>query len=235
MRKVAFLVANDTFPEDPSIPPLRFTQSDASELAKVLEDSETCGFESKLYLNESSGKVLADLEQISGELEADDTLLFYYAGHGKLRRDGQLCLASKDTTMAQLGARSIRAREVLGYLQESHARRRLLILDCCQSGAIGREFRGNDVQSSLAGLADSCGSYILTASTAIQLAEERERDGHGVFTKALIDCLRAGGKETITVNDWYEFAYGQLKALANQTPLKWGVRGAGSLVRNREF
>jgi uncharacterized caspase-like protein len=227
MRKVAFLVANGTFPEDPSIPPLRFTQNDAEGLSEVLGDPETCGFETRLFLNETSQKVLADLEQISGELESDNTLLFYYAGHGKLRRDGQLCLASKDTTMAQLGARSIRAREVLAYLQESHARRRLLIFDCCQSGAIGREFRGNDLQSSLAGLADSFGSYILTASTAIQLAEEREKDGHGVFTKALIDCLTDGGKESITVNDWYESAYKQLRALANQTPLKWGLEEQG--------
>ncbi|MGH9428332.1 MAG: caspase family protein, partial [Terriglobia bacterium] len=214
-------------PEDPSIPPLRFTQNDAEGLKQVLEDPETCGFETRLYLNEISQKVLADLEQISEELEADDTLLFYYAGHGKLRRDGQLCLASSDTTMAHLGARSIRAREVLTYLQESHARRRLLILDCCQSGAIGREFRGNDLQSSLRGLADSFGSYILTASTAIQLAEEREKDGHGVFTKALIDCLREGSKESITVNDWYEYACSCLKGIANQTPLKWGLQEQG--------
>ncbi len=227
MRKIAMLVTNDTFPEDSSIPPLRFTQNDASELKEILDDPETCGFETKIYLNESSQKVLADLEQISGELQSDDTLLFYYAGHGKLRRDGQLCLASKDTTMANLGARSIRAREVLNYLQESHARRRVLILDCCQSGAIGREFRGDDLQSSLAGLADSFGSYILTASTAIQLAEEREKDGHGVFAKALIDCLRVGSRESITINDWYEYACSCLKGVANQTPLKWGLQEQG--------
>ncbi|MGH6936112.1 MAG: caspase family protein, partial [Methylocella sp.] len=63
MRKIAMLVANNTFPEDSSIPPLRFTQNDASELKEVLEDPETCGFETKIYLNEASQKVLADLEQ----------------------------------------------------------------------------------------------------------------------------------------------------------------------------
>src|ERR1700730_1561499 len=211
MRKVAFLVANDTFLEDESIKPLRFAQNDAEGLKKILDDPETCGFETKIYLDENSQKVLADLEQISGELEPDDTLLFYYAGHGKLRKDGQLCLASKDTTKANLGARSIRAHDVLYHLQESHARRRVLILDCCQSGAIGGLFRGNDLQSSLAGLADSFASFILTASTAIELAEEREKDGHGVFTKALIDCLRDAVKESITVNDWYEYAYRRLR------------------------
>src|SRR5437762_386392 len=114
MRKIAMLIGNDTFPEDASIPPLRFTQNDALELKEILDDPETCGFETKIYLNETSQKVLGDLEQISGELGQDDTLLFYYAGHGKLRRDGQLCLASNDT-MANLGARSMRARAVLYY------------------------------------------------------------------------------------------------------------------------
>jgi uncharacterized caspase-like protein len=230
MRKVAFLVANDTFPEDASIPALRFAQNDAEGLKEILDDPETCGFETKIYLDENSQKVLADLEQISGELEPDDTLLFYYAGHGKLRKDGQLCLASRDTTMANLGARSIRARDVLYYLQESHARRRVLILDCCQSGAIGREFRGNDLQTSLASLADSFGSYILTASTAIQLAEEREKDGHGVFTKALMDCLREGRKERITINDLYEYAHSRLKVSAKQTPLFWALQQEGTAV-----
>jgi uncharacterized caspase-like protein len=186
MRKVAFLVGNDTFPKDPSIPLLHFTQNDACELGAILADKEICGFETKLYLNRTSREVLTDLEQISGELESDDTILFYYAGHGRVRKDNQLYLYSKDTIIASLGATSIRARDVLAFLQESFARRRVLILDCCQSGAIGRafsQFRGDDVESSLAALADSFGCYILTASTAIQLAEEREKDGHGVYTK----------------------------------------------------
>src|ERR1700730_13793668 len=83
MRKIAFLVGNDTFPKDPSIPPLRFTQNDARELAAVLEDPETCGFETRLYLNRPSQEVLIDLNLISEELQQDDTLLFYSAAHGK--------------------------------------------------------------------------------------------------------------------------------------------------------
>jgi len=226
MRKVAFLAGNDTFPKDPSIPPLRFTQNDARELAEILEDPETCGFETRLYLNRPSQEVLSDLDQISGELGQDDTLLFYYSGHGKLRGN-ELCLVSNETTTTRLGATSIRARLVLTYLQESLARRRILILDCCHSGAIGSIYRAVDSKSALDGLADSFGSYILTASTTIELAEEREKDGHGVFTKALIDCLRDGVKESITVNDWYEYAYRRLRVVANQTPLKWGLQEEG--------
>jgi hypothetical protein len=50
MTKVAFLVGNDTFPEDPSIPPLRFTQNDACELGEILADEEICCFENKALL-----------------------------------------------------------------------------------------------------------------------------------------------------------------------------------------
>ncbi len=126
-----------------------------------------------------------------------------------------------------LGATSIPAREVLDYLQDSRARRRILILDCCHSGAIGKVYKGGDADSALAGLADGFGSYILTASTTIQLAEEREEEGHGVFTKALIDCLREGAKDSITVEDWYGYAYERLKMGAKQTPLQWGLQKEG--------
>ncbi|MGA7386032.1 MAG: caspase family protein, partial [Methylocella sp.] len=229
MRKVAFLVGNDTFPRDPSIPPLRFTQNDARELAEVLEDPETCGFETRVYLNRPSQEVLTDLEQVSGDLGQDDTLLFYYSGHGKLRGN-ELCLVSNESITTSLGATSIRTRLVLEYLQGSLARRRILILDCCHSGAIASFYKTVDSKSALDGLADSFGSYILTGSTAIQLAEEREKEGHGVFTKALIDCLREGEKERITINDLYEYAHLRLKISARQTPLFWALQQEGTPV-----
>jgi hypothetical protein len=70
-------------------------------------------------------------------------------------------------------------------------------------------------------LAHSYGSYILTASTAIQLAEETDRQkGNGVFTKALIDCLHEGLKESITIDDLYNYAFKRLRDSANQTPKK---------------
>src|SRR3984893_17003127 len=217
MRKVAFLVANDMFPEDPSIPPLRFPQNDAQKLAEVLKDPDTCGFEARHYLNTPSLEILSDLDEISRELAQDDTLLFYYSGHGKLSGN-ELCLVSKETRTARLRATSIKASEVLGYLQESSARRRILVLDCCHSGAMANIYKGGDAESALNGLAYSYGTCILTASTAIQWAEEREKDGHGVFTKALIDCLCEPLKERITVDDWYNFAFNRLKISGNQTP-----------------
>jgi uncharacterized caspase-like protein len=119
------------------------------------------------------------------------------------------------------------------HFSRSFARRRVLILDCCQSGAIGRAFtpfRGDDVESSLATLADSFGCYVLTASTAIQLAEEREKDGHGVYTKALIDCLRDGPKDRITITDLHAYADVRLKISATQRPRLWTIEQEGQPI-----
>jgi uncharacterized caspase-like protein len=229
MRKVAFLVGNDTFPNDPSIPPLRFPRNDAKELGEILADQETCGFETKPYLNESSQSVLGDFEETTLELAKDDSILFYYSGHGIMSPENDLCLASKETKRSRLSATSIEAERVLRFLQRSHAKRRVLILDCCHSGAIGSIFKRGDTDSSLTALAHSFGTYILTASTAIQKAEEREKEedsesgrGNGVFTKALIDCLREGANETVTVDDLYKYAFKRLKETSNQTPKKLG-------------
>lgn len=191
MRKVAFLVGNDTFP---TIPSLRFPQNDVNDLAEILGDRETCGFETKLYLNKSSQTVLGDFEETSQGLEEKDTILFYYAGHGILRGT-ELCLASIETKNKRHGATSIEAKKVLEFLRESNAKRRVLILDCCYSGAIGTPYRGGNAEDALTASAHSSGTCILTASTAIQRAAERENEeqtdrqkGNGVFTKALIDC-----------------------------------------------
>lgn len=87
MRKVAFLVGNDTFPQDSSIPSLRFPLYDAKDLEEILGDKDSCGFETKLYLNKPSQTVLGDFEETTtrADLTKNDTILFYYSGHGILR------------------------------------------------------------------------------------------------------------------------------------------------------
>jgi uncharacterized caspase-like protein len=189
MRKIAFLVGNDTFPEDSSILRLRYPQCDAKDLAEILGNKDTCGFETKLYLNKSSQDVLGDFEETTraGDLTKNDTILFYYSGHGILW-ENELCLASIETKRARLNATSIEAGKVLKYLQRSYAKRRVLILDCCHSGVIG--FKGGDTDNTITRLADSYGTFILTASTANQYAEEKEKEEAGTNGRAMASSPR---------------------------------------------
>jgi hypothetical protein len=64
---------------------------------------------------------------------------------------------------------------------------------------VGEGFRGGDIAAGLGDLArQNAGTYILTASTAIQLAEERESaasDGNGIFTKYFIEAQKRSKSE----------------------------------------
>ena len=67
-------------------------------------------------------------------------------------------------------------------------------------------------------MAKRYGTYILTASSASETA--REKDGHGVFTEALLDCFQEGGKdgkESLTITDINSFVHKRLRGLP-QTP-----------------
>jgi hypothetical protein len=66
------------------------------------------------------------------------------------------------------------------------------------SGARGglTEFK---LDNKIANLEANYGTYILAASSATERAVEREKDGHGIFTKALLDGLKQHSQETLTI------------------------------------
>ena len=119
-----------------------------------------------------------------------------------------------------------------------------MVLDCCHSGAIGQEFRGGDVASGLSDLAKNTGTYILTASTAIQLAEEREtvgthgKSGNGIFTGYFIEALETGAIECcdsddITIDAVYDYIQRRIPSEASQQPQRFVIGGAGQFVVGR--
>jgi hypothetical protein len=189
--------------------------------------------------NEEHYSILMKLEQAVYQLGSSDKVLFYFAGHGKRsRRSGLPYLVASNTISEALNATGIAVDTILRILRESNCRQRLLILDCCHSGAVGEIFRGSDVGDSIATLARSTGTYILTASTGIQTAAERETDvgdgGSGVFTRFLVEGLETGEAQTsrdgeiITVDDLYDYVRAKVIINSPQEPQKYVLDGAGT-------
>ena len=68
------------------------------------------------------------------DVEADDTLLFYFSGHGDLQGDlPYLCVKESEPRFLDDTAFSIRQR-LANYVALSQSRRKLIILDCCFAG-----------------------------------------------------------------------------------------------------
>lgn len=78
--------------------------------------------------------------------------------------------------------------EVLAIANQSKVKNKIILLDCCHSGALGSPSLAG---GTIAQLAE--GLTVLTASTAVEAAVENE--GAGVFTSLVVDALQGGAAD----------------------------------------
>ncbi len=123
----------------------------------------------------------AVLQALASLFRYDDTVLFYFSGHGVKTANGTTILLPSDPEGRQQG---IYLQELLDMANGSNARQVVLILDCCFAGAIGEEFI--DLQRMWL----RPGVTVLAAASPDQFAFAR--DGHSVFTRALLLGLEGG-------------------------------------------
>src|SRR5262249_32872198 len=240
-RDIAILVGVGSF-DDPSFKQLRFCKNDVDDLARALSNPEMAQFEIIKLHEPKRDEIVATLDKCASKLRPENKLLFYYAGHGKRSSGGKLYLIAKDSKLETLRATGVPIDQILDIMQESHSSQRVMILDCCHSGAVGGQFRG-EIADNLQELARARGTCILAASTGIQLAEEREAmaengKGNGIFTRYLVEGLDSGlavvgGAEYVTVDSLYDYAFQRVVTTSTQTPMKWIIGGIGSIVLGR--
>ena len=116
----------------------------------------------------------------------DEIALLYFTGHGYIESSGgYLCPSDTET-----GDDGISLADVMTWANKSAARNKVIILDSCHSGVVGKNPIAPVVELSE-------GVTILTASTEEQYANEK--NGSGVFTTLLVDAL--GGAAANLIGD----------------------------------
>jgi ubiquinone/menaquinone biosynthesis C-methylase UbiE len=240
-ERVAVLIGNATFPESPGqLGSLRCPPADVRGLARVLGDKECGGFTDVItLLDEPSHVILPKLNQRLNKLDREDLVLIYYSGHGKLDPGGQLHLAAKNTDVNALLATAVPLGTVKEMLRYSRCQRRILLLDCCYSGAVGSVVPKGAVDEQLQIVTREAGggigTFIMTASTGIQAALEKEGDEYSVFTKYLIQGVESGeadldGDGAVTVDDLYEYVRSRVRGDSTQDPMYWQIGATGTLT-----
>jgi len=128
-----------------------------------------------------------DLKNNIEELFQDksEIALFYFSGHGYIESTGGYLITSdcKD------GDDGLSMNELLQIANNSPAKNKVIILDCCHSGIMGNQ-NPTDNNAVL-----SEGMTILTASSKDQYALEEK--GSGVFTNLLIDAMNGSASDLI--------------------------------------
>ena len=185
---------------------------DAYSVNSMLErDSDgSVNFHTRLMTAAGPGQEIprTDLRAAIQQLFQGDSeiALMYFAGHGYVEAaGGYLCSSDVET-----GDDGIALGDIMTWANQSAARNKVIILDSCHSGVIGK----NPV-APIAELSE--GVTILTASTEEQYA--MEDNGAGVFTSLLVDAL--GGTAANLVGD---VTPGSVYAHVDQSLGPWAQR-----------
>lgn len=114
---------------------------------------------------------------------ADDTVFFYFAGHGLVSRRGGLLLAAPDTD-PDADYTAIAFEEIRDLLAASKAKRVVVVLDSCYAG------QAANTMGSLDGLHQVPTSLVLASTGAHDAA--LQLDGGPIFTSRFNDILESG-------------------------------------------
>ncbi|MFC6066308.1 caspase, EACC1-associated type [Streptomyces ochraceiscleroticus] len=235
-RSQAVLIGCSRYAELDDIPAIR---NNLVDLGAILE--EAGGFRQPLVIAEPShiGEVGTSLRRLADRTE--DVLLVYYAGHGLIGDDGELHLGLSDTTQAELSTSALPFTTVRRIVQQSPARVKIVILDCCFSGrALDFTSMAGAPATNLAGLSGIFGTFTLTSSSATRLSMAREGEPFTAFTGELIRLLKqgiAGPAELLTLRAIAGELQHTMRALGYPPPQVQSVNSAGELglVRNPAY
>ena len=243
--RLALVVATGTY-ADPGLQGLRAPARDAADLAQVLGDPGIGGFAVTTVIDQPAQQIREAVEDFLAGRGTGDLLLVYLSCHGLQDDYRRLYFAAADTRKDRLASTGVEAAWVLDQLEHCRARRQVLILDSCFSGAFAHGAKGEaDLGLRDRFLGQGRGRVVLTASTATEYSFEGDptdaaiTPAGSVFTAALVQGLRTGEADTdhdghVSVDDAYAYVFDQVKAAgAAQTPQRWLYGAEGQILLAR--
>jgi len=242
-RRVALLVATYDY-QDGKLSKLVAPSRDADDLANVLNDPQIAGFDVTTLINKPLYVVGEAIGEFYRDQRRDDLSVLYFTGHGLKDDYGRLYLAMANTRLDNLQFTGLSGNQISDAMRECRARQKVLILDCCYSGAFPADnpAKGDTTVNTLERFA-ARGRAVLTASDATQYSFEGAAvSGEGsqsVFTRFLVEGLVTGQADLdndgdIALDELYGYAYERvIEHQPQQRPMKQeDVEGRIVIARN---
>ena len=177
--------------DDPQVRDLTGAVRDATALWAIFSDSLPDMQAARLIDGEATrAGVAAVFASTLDAAGADDVVLLSFAGHGT--RDHRLVLT--DTRFDDVPGTTIDMADLATRFRASKARVVICLLDCCFSGGAPARVLddGPAMRDGAFPLADVAGNgrILFAASNVDEVALEDPVARHGLFTKAVLDCLQ---------------------------------------------
>jgi hypothetical protein len=190
---------------------------DVAAMQRVWQHPDMGNFEQVIPLIDPEPQEMGiAIENLFGDRNRDDLLLLYFSGHGVKDESGTLYLATRATRKNERGglirSTAIAARFVQEIMSYSRARRQVVILDCCFSGAfaeglLAKDDASVDIKTQLGGE----GRVILTSSTSTQYSFAQEGSDLSIYTRFLVEGIETGAADldeddVISADELHEYA-----------------------------
>ncbi|MBF2063565.1 MAG: caspase family protein [Calothrix sp. C42_A2020_038] len=224
------LVGVNTYIDE--LPSLRYSALDCQGLAEALAMATQQFFDIDITTYHDFAE-LPILETVRNSLitittaaTSEDTILFYFSGHGIIDTTTQktyLCL--RDTVKADLENTALPLHELLQLLTQSAARHQLIWLDACHSGGMTFHHLQLNPTPQLLRIIQTAatiskGLYAMLSCDTNQQSWEFPELGHGVFTYYLIQGLRGEAADhhgVVTADGLYRYVYHQTLRYIDKT------------------
>lgn len=216
-KKTALLIGVSEYGE--GIPPLSAALNDVEAMQRVLQKPNLGGFEQiERLLNPDAIAMRKAIQKLFKEAGKDDLVLLFFSGHGITNDEGDLYLTTRNTAKDDFEATAVDASFIQGQSYNCYARRQVLILDACYSGAYAQGWRTKSVGVDIKNQLGAEGRVILTSSSATQTSFEQEGATLSLYTQYLVEGIETGAADTdsdgnIYVHDLHAYAKAKVQAV----------------------
>jgi ABC-type phosphate transport system substrate-binding protein len=215
MAKIALLIGVSEY--EPGLNLLPAATKDVEAMRQVLENPEIGGFdEVKVLVNPLRQEMEEAIEILFDNRQKNDLLLLFFSGHGIKDEEGRLYFAARNTRKNDKGvllrATTVPATSVHEVMRNSRSKHEVVILDCCFSGAFGKELSAKgdgfvDIKNQLGGE----GRAVLTSSSSTQYSFELQGADTSTYTRYIVEGLKTGAADrdedgSISVDELHEYA-----------------------------
>ena len=222
MARLAFVVGSNG--PSGALQPLKYAKRDVERIAAALR-APRCGFKVTVASNTSDPFLLRqELFKFAQAAQEDDVIVVYFSGHGIIHSGG-LVLLLDNSSVQEILTSAFPSADFLTAIGASKSRNKLLILDCCNAGAVARAYGLKGAGTPVEELGIKAENHmILMASGHLESARELDQFEAGFLTKSICDGLTTRFREA---------DHDQDGALSLQDMRKWLERSA--VQHNRAY
>ncbi len=191
-NKFAILVGVNQYKHD-QLPSLRVAEKDAAELAKVFE-AQKYQVECLLGNAASRDAVQNKIRSVMKRFDSGDTVVIFFSGHGlqfEGKDDGYFCPVDAKPFVEHVDS-MISLKWVYEQLESSFSGVKIVIVDACRNDPLAAKSvraKGSGIDSGV-NIIPPKGVAALFSCSAGQ--QSFEGDENGLFTQAMLECLRDG-------------------------------------------